>query len=225
MVGDAHQFVVNGGVTGADPLPAPHGAVGWGLDRFVAQRGEVDLDDGESRVVAHGRGVRQIVLSALLVFAGNIQEHGVDAVRLRSLPPQVVALHESAAANVEHTAVGVDLLGEQLRLDERMLTAKTLHLGVNELTIGPALPAHILGVVNEDPANAVLFFRLPRHADLAGEQRLAGPHGAPKDPGGVGRGNHVDQVLVVFLHLDILGFIELEQQVGGLTDDVGLGRR
>ncbi len=89
--------------------------------------------------------------------------------------------------------------------------------------IGRNQAADVVGGEEEDTLDAVLFLGFEGNAALALEQGIGGPGGAPEDAGGVGGGGHGVEVLVELGGIDLLGFVDGEEQIGGGTHDLGVG--
>ncbi len=94
---------------------------------------------------------------------------------------------------------------------------------VNMIAIGRNQAANIVGSEEEDALDTVRLLGLKGHAALTLEEGVGGPGGAPEDAGGVGGGGHGVEVLVELGGIDLLGLVDGEEQVGGGTDDPGIG--
>ncbi len=103
-----------------------------------------------------------------------------------------------------------------------MVAAVFLDDTVNVVAIGRNQAADVVGGEEEDTLDAVLFLGFEGNAALALEQGIGGPGGAPEDAGGVGGSGHGVEVLVELGGVDLLGFVDGEEQIGGGTHDPGI---
>jgi hypothetical protein len=133
------------------------------------------------------------------------------------------ALHEGTASGVEHAGGVVKLFGEELGADEGVMATEAFDLFGNEATIGGDFAGDIIGGEGENALDAILELGFAGEAALATEEGIGGPGGAPEDAGGVGGGGHGGDVFVVAVDEDVLGFVDLEEEVGGGADNVGAG--
>jgi len=110
-----------------------------------------------------------------------------------------------------------------LGADEGVVTAKAGNLLGDKEAVGGDFAGDIIGGEGEEALDAILKLGELGEAALAAEEGIGGPGGAPEDAGGVGAGGHGGDVFVVAFDEDVLGFVDLEEEVGGGADDVGAG--
>ena len=66
----------------------------------------------------------------------------------------------------------------------------------------------------------ITLFGEASKAHFTGEEGIAGPDGPSEDAGGVGGCCHGDKFSVVMPRKDVLGFVDDEEQRGGIAKDV-----
>lgn len=135
----------------------------------------------------------------------------------------LISLHQGTAGGGKHSHLGIDLLTEILGADDGVIPAKVVDLGLQKNGIGGDLAGDHVAGDNPEAANAVGFLGEAGDTQLAGEERVGGPGGAPEDTGGVVGSGHGGKGLVEDGDGDVLGFVNGEEEVGGLTDDMGMG--
>ncbi len=229
--GERFQLGIQAGVARAHPQAAFARAVGGAADKLVGETGEVDLDDGQRGGIAArvGQGVvgGRAVLANLLVLPGHIQQEGIETARLRvgdRGAAVAVGLHQRDAAGAEHAAIGIDLLAEILGAHHGMIASQKRHLFGDVFAVFRHLGCHFLAAQLEDPLDMIAVFGTARAAQLAPQQGLAGPGGAPEDARGVGGSRHGRDLLVVFADGNVLGFVHFQQGGGCGAHDVAFGR-
>ena len=130
---------------------------------------------------------------------------------------------EGHAGGVEHAGGGVDLFVEVLGFDEGVLATPAGDDGINVGAVGGEELADMVGIDHEDALAVVEFFQILGMANLLRKKGGAGPEGARQEAGGVGGGDHGMETALVKGGVDVLGFVDDEQQGGGGTNDVGFG--
>ncbi|MCU0487764.1 MAG: hypothetical protein MUE67_02290, partial [Anaerolineales bacterium] len=156
-------------------------------------------------------------------FSADIEEKGIEAAWARGGMRWMVALHEGAASGWEHAGGVIELFGEELGADEGVLAAKAGDLLGNELAIGRDHAGDVIGGEREDALDAIFELGGSGEAALAAEEGLGCPGSAPEDASGIGAGSHGGDIFVVAVDEDILGFVDLEEEVGSGADDIGAG--
>ncbi len=222
--GEAFDLAEDGEVVDAGPGMAGDDVVGGALEGF--EGGEVDGEDGEGGGVAAGiaeagAGVVEGVEPGF-VHTGDIEEEGVDGVRVRP-GRNWIGFEEEEAGGGEHGGLGVDGFAEVLGADEGVAAAAFGDDAGDVEAVGGEEGHDVVGGVVEDALDAVLFLFLEGNAALTFEEGIGGPGGAPEDAGGVGGGGHGVEVLVELGDGDVLGFVDGEEEAGGGTDDAGGG--
>jgi hypothetical protein len=104
-----------------------------------------------------------------------------------------------------------------------MVTAAFGDDTVNMLTIGRNQAADIIGGEKEEALETILLLGLKSNTALAFEEGAGSPGSAPEDTGGVGGGGHGVEILVELGRVDLLGFVDGEEQVGSGTNDFSRG--
>ena len=135
----------------------------------------------------------------------------------------MLAAEAGELAAGEHALAGGDGQEAVLGTEERVLLAEPQPLGLDVVAVVRAALGDGLPVEGEVAAEAVAAFQLEALLGENLQQGGAVPRGAVEDGSGVARGAHGAELLEELLGVDVLGLVDLQQQVGGCTNDVGGG--
>jgi hypothetical protein len=135
----------------------------------------------------------------------------------------VFAAQEDALLGGEEGAGGGQRLEEVLGADEGVADGEARDLALDEGAVGGIDGGAVAPVELEVALDAVGGLELEVELLLLLEEGVLGPGGAVEDGGGVGGRGHGPEVAGELVGVDVLGFVDLEQEGGGGADDGGGG--